>query len=75
MAQVAIKEALLRELDGLPEDKTVAVLDFVRFLKSREEEDLERRFTLALEEARKIATQRGITETDILAEIKAVRAE
>ncbi|HDN80807.1 MAG TPA: hypothetical protein ENG33_10130 [Chloroflexi bacterium] len=75
MAEAAVKEIILQELDGLPEDKAVEVLDFVRFLKSKwEEEALERRFSSALEEIRKIAKQRGITEEDIQAEIQAVRA-
>ena len=75
MAQVAVKEAIVQELEGLPEDKVLEVLDFVRFLKSKwEEEMLERRFSSALKEMREIAKQRGITEADILAEIQAVRA-
>ncbi len=75
MAQVAVKEIIIRELEALPEDKAVEVLDFVRFLKAKwEEETLERSFDAALKEIRETARRRGITEEDILAEIQAVRA-
>ncbi|RLC76103.1 MAG: hypothetical protein DRI61_13870 [Chloroflexi bacterium] len=75
MAQVAVaREILLRELEDLSEDKVVEVIDFIRFLKSQEsKEEMRRRFARALEEARAIAKSRGITDEDVLEEIKAVR--
>ena len=75
MARMAItREALLQELEDLPEEKIVKVLDFVRFLKAQKDEDeMAMRFAKALEEARAIARSRGITDEDVLEEIKAVR--
>ena len=75
MARMAIsREALLQELEDLPEGKIVKVLDFIRFLKAQKDEDeMAKRFAKALEEARAIARSRGITDEDVLEEIKAVR--
>jgi len=39
MAQTLIRETVLQELEGLAEDRIPEVLDFIRFLKSRREED------------------------------------
>ncbi len=75
VAQGAVKEAIIQELKSLPDDKAAEVLDFIRFLKSKwEEEELENRFDAALKEIRETARERGITEEDILAEIRAARA-
>jgi len=38
MAQTLIRETILQELEGLAEDRIPEVLDFIRFLKSRQEE-------------------------------------
>jgi len=75
MARTAItRETLLQELEGLPEEKVVEVIDFIRFLKTQKDKDeLARRFARALEEARAIARSRGVTDEDVLEEIKAVR--
>ncbi len=40
MAQTVIRETVLQELEGLAEDRIPEVLDFIRFLKSRQEEHL-----------------------------------
>jgi len=37
MTQTAILEKVLKELEGLAEDRIQEVLDFIRFLKSRQE--------------------------------------
>jgi len=37
MAQVTTRETVLQELEGLAEDRIPEVLDFIRFLKSRQE--------------------------------------
>jgi len=37
MAQTLIRETVLQELEGLAEDRIPEVLDFIRFLKSRQE--------------------------------------
>ncbi len=75
MARMAItREALLQELEDLPEEEIVKVLDFIRFLKAQKDEDeMAKRFAKALEGARAIARSRGITDEDVLEEIKAVR--
>jgi len=39
MAQTLIRETVLQELEGLAEDRIPEVLDFIRFLKSRSEEE------------------------------------
>ena len=39
MAQVTTRETVLQELEGLAEDRIPEVLDFIRFLKSRSEEE------------------------------------
>ena len=76
MTLTAFKEVLLREIETLPETRQADVLAFVRFLKIglADPQTIERQFTDALAQARAIAVERGITETDIEAEIQAVRA-
>jgi hypothetical protein len=37
MAQTFVRETVLQELEGLAEDRIPEVLDFIRFLKSRQE--------------------------------------
>jgi hypothetical protein len=37
MAQTSVRETILQELEGLPEDRIPEVLDFIRFLKFRQE--------------------------------------
>ncbi len=70
------QERVVRELSTLPEDKVEQVLDFIRFLKTRSSSDQElaSEFRRALGEARRITTERGITENDIAEEIRQVRA-
>jgi hypothetical protein len=75
MAQTFVRETVLQELEGLAEDRIPEVLDFIRFLKSRQEAERARqRFAVAVEEARAIAREQGITDEDVLAEIQAARA-
>jgi hypothetical protein len=75
MAQTLIRETVLQELEGLAEDRIAEVLDFIRFLKSRQEAERARqRFAVAVEEARAIAREQGVTDEDVLAEIQAARA-
>ena len=75
MAQTLIRETVLQELEGLAEDRIPEVLDFIRFLKSRQEAERARqRFAVAVEEARAIAREHSITDEDVLEEIQAVRA-
>lgn len=38
MAHTGIQELILQELEGLAEDRILGVLDFIRFLKSRQVE-------------------------------------
>jgi hypothetical protein len=75
MAQTFVRETVLQELEGLAEDRIPEVLDFIRFLKSRQEAERARqRFAVAVEEARAIAREQGVTDEDVLAEIQAARA-
>lgn len=71
-----MKDVLIREIELLPEEKQEQVLAFVRFLRiGLADVDRSRRdFWTAVDKARRIARERGITEQDIEDEIKAVRA-
>jgi hypothetical protein len=73
---MTIKEAVVSEIESLPESRQADVLAFIRFLKIglTDQQTIERRFDDALARARLIAEERGITEQDIAEEIQAVRA-
>jgi hypothetical protein len=73
---MTVKEILLREIETLPEERQSNVLAFVRFLKIglADSRPTDQQFTDALTRARAIASERGITEQDIDAEIRAVRS-
>ena len=77
MAIMSLKEAIVQEIETLPEKRQADVLAFVRFLKIglADEQTVERRFTDALARAQAIAQERGITEQDIEDEVRAVRSE
>ena len=72
---MTIKEALLNEIETLPEPRQADVLAYVRFIKIglADPATLERQFAEALDRARLIAAQRQIADSDIEAEIQAVR--
>lgn len=72
---MTIKEALISEIETLPEPRQADVLAYVRFIKIglADPATLERQFADALDRARLIAAQRQITDSDIEAEIQAVR--
>ena len=72
---MTIKEALLNEIETLPEPRQADVLAYVRFIKIglADPATLERQFGDALDRARLIAAQRQITDADIEAEVQAVR--
>jgi len=72
------EQTLLKEVAALPETRRVDVLAFVRYLKLsifNEELELEKRFDKALKAIRARARKLNITQADIDAEIRAVRAE
>ena len=73
---MTLKEALLTEIETLPEARQADVLAYVRFIKIglADPATLERQFAEALNRARLIAAQRQITDADIEAEVQAVRA-
>jgi hypothetical protein len=73
---MSVREALLKEIDSLPENKQADVLAYVRFLKLGlgEPEQVRKRFQEALVEIRKEAAGRHLSEAEIEAEIRAVRA-
>jgi len=72
---MTLQEAILREIESMPEERQAEVLAYVRFLKIglADKATVEREFDAALAAARQIAAQRGITEADIADEIRAVR--
>ena len=72
---MTVKDALLREINTLPDAQQAEVLTFVRYLRVTRADDgtLRQRFDDAVSEARRIAAERGITEQDIAEEIRAVR--
>lgn len=76
MLRPSLRDALLREIETLPEQRQADVLAFVRFLKLglADREAVRENFAKALAQARAIARERGVTEADIEAEIKAARA-
>ncbi len=72
--EMDVRELLQQELEELPEEGAFAVLDFVRFLKTQLTRlDAEERFDRLWLTARRIAREQGISDSDIAAEIKAVR--
>jgi len=73
-----LEQTIMREIAALPEARRADVLAFVRYLKLSipgEEMELEKRFDKALKSMRARAKRLHITEEDIEAEIRAVRAE
>lgn len=77
MTATTVREAILREIENLPEAKQADVLVFIRFLKIGlvDEQTVERRFADALARGRAIARDRGITERDISEEVQAARSQ
>ncbi len=75
MLTLSVKDALIREIETLPEQKQADVLTYVRFLKLglADRDTLESNFSQALAQARALAVERQITQSDIDAEIKAAR--
>lgn len=72
---MTVKDLLLKEIESLPESRQADVLAYVRFLKIglAEPQEVAIHFAAALADLRKQAAARGITESDIEAEITAVR--
>ena len=72
------EQTLLQEVAALPKARRADVLAFVRYLKlsiPNEELEFEKRFDKALKSIRARAKKLKITQEDIDAEIRAVRAE
>ena len=76
-ATAKIRETVARELEKLPDDELTQLLDYIRFLKlkSLPAQELDSRFVSALETARQIALEEGISERDIAEEVAASRSE
>lgn len=70
-----LEQTIMREIATLPESRLTDVLAFVRFLKVSipGEEKIRSDFKDALADARATAKKYKITQTDIDAEIRAVR--
>lgn len=72
------EQTLLQEIATLPHSRRADVLAFVRYLKlsiPNEDLELEEQFDRALKSIRAKAKKLNITQADIDAEIRAVRAE
>jgi hypothetical protein len=72
------EQTLLQEISTLPESRQADVLAFVRYLKlslPSEELEIKKRFEKSLKSIRARAKKLNITQEDIDAEIRAVRAE
>ena len=76
-ATAKIRETVARELDKLPDEELIKLLDYIRFLKlkSLPDYEIDARFVSALETARQIARQEGITGREIQEEVEASRSE
>jgi hypothetical protein len=76
-ATARIRETVARELDKLPDEELMKLLDYIRFLKlkSLPDPEMDAQFVSALETARRIAQQEGITEREIEEEVAASRSE
>ena len=76
-ATVKIRETVARELDKLPDEELMKLLDYIRFLKlkSLPDYEIDARFCSTLASARQIARQEGITESEIQEEIERTRSE
>lgn len=73
-----LRQAILREIATLPENRLSTVLAFIRFLKfglDAGEEEIEKRFDKSLKSVRARAKKLKITQADIELEIRAVREE
>jgi hypothetical protein len=73
---VNVKEAIVREVDTLPEKAQADVLAFVRFLKIGlgDMRELERRFSSAVHAARLVTSGQGVSDEEVAAEIRAARS-
>jgi len=69
LAAMTLKEAIIREIEGLPEPRQAAVLAFIRFPRAgrADEQTFEQRFVDAPSRARAIAQEQGISDQDISA--------
>ena len=74
--EASTREIVIQELANLPEIGMLEVLDFVRFLKMQlEQMSPEERFDRAWAISRRIASEHGITDQDMEAEIRAARQQ
>jgi hypothetical protein len=71
-----LEQTIMRELSTLPEAKLADVLTYIRFVKFSltDAAEIEKRFDKSWKRVRARAKKLNITEEDIEAEIRAVRA-
>ena len=68
--EASAREMVIQALTDMPEIGMLEVLDFVRFLKARLEQlSPEERFDRAWMVARRLASEYGITDQDVPAEV------
>ena len=72
----SMRQELIHEVAILPEKLVPELLSYARLLQiqSMSDDEVNRRFDAAIEAARSIAHEEGITDEDIAAEIKAYRS-
>jgi hypothetical protein len=72
--EASAREMVIQELNDMPEIGMLEVLDFVRFLKVQLDQlSPEERFDRAWMVARRLATECGISDQDIAAEVRSAR--
>ena len=72
--ETSAREMVIQELTDMPEIGMLEVLDFVRFLKAQLDQlSPEERFDRAWMVSRRLATEYGITDQDIAAEVRSAR--
>ena len=71
-----LEQTIMLEISTLPETQLADVLKYVRFIKLglADSDDIEKRFDESWERVRARAKELNITQEDIDAEIRAVRA-
>jgi len=76
MSTMPVREAILRELDELPEARQAEVLAFLRYLRigMADRTDVDRGFAEVLAVIRRTASERGLTERDVESEVEAGRS-
>jgi hypothetical protein len=74
----SLAHTIMQEIEGIPEERLTSVLMYVRFIRlglDQDDKQIEHRFAQALRSLRATVEEMNITEEDVAAEIRAVRAK